>query len=279
MRSSPAGRFAGARGAFRLTEPSAPASHLNDLRQALRRLYHGRSAAARRFQLGVIVADVAVIAFFIASPLIIDDPIYLWLDYAIAAFIAAELAARALASRDMRAWARQPTTLVDVFVLITMLAPLWLANLGFLRVLRIWTLSKSELIWAPLRRRGYRDWEDPVRAVVNLVTFLFVVTGFVYTVFRGEKNLETYVDALYFTVAAVTTTGFGDVTLPGTTGKLTSIVVMIVGISLFVRLAQAIFRPAKVTFRCPQCALMRHEPDAVHCKACGEMLTIPDRDD
>lgn len=160
-----------------------------------------------------------------------------------------------------------------------MLAPLWLANLGFLRVLRIWTLSKSELIWGPLRRRGYRDWEDPARAVVNLVTFLFVVTGFVYTVFKGEKNLESYVDALYFTVAAVTTTGFGDVTLPGTAGKLTSIVVMIVGISLFVRLAQAIFRPHKVTFRCPQCALMRHEPDAVHCKACGGMLKIPDEGD
>jgi voltage-gated potassium channel len=179
----------------------------------------------------------------------------------------------------MRAWARAPTTLVDLFVLATMLAPLWLANLGFLRVLRIWTLSKSDLIWAPLRRRGYRDWEDPARAVVNLVTFLFVVTGFVYTFFRGHEGIASYVDALYFTVAAVTTTGFGDVTLPGTAGKLTSIVAMIVGISLFVRLAQAIFRPHKVTYRCPKCALMRHEPDAVCCKACGEVLKIPDEDE
>ncbi|RXF75468.1 potassium channel family protein [Hansschlegelia zhihuaiae] len=252
---------------------------MTELRQTLRRLYHGRSSAARRFQLAVIVIDLGIIAFFIASPLIVDDPLYLWLDYAIASVIALELVARALASHDARAWARQPTTLVDMFVLATMLAPLWLANLGFLRVLRIWTLSKSDLIWAPLRRRGYRDWEDPARAVVNLVTFLFVTTGFVYTFFRGAEGVSSYVDALYFTVAAVTTTGFGDVTLPGTAGKLTSIVAMIVGISLFVRLAQAIFRPHKVTYRCPQCALMRHDPDAVHCKACGEMLKIPDGDE
>ena len=74
----------------------------------------------------------------------------------------------------------------------------------------------------------------------------------------------------------MTTTGFGDIALPGMAGKLTSIVTMIVGISLFVRLAQAIFRPDKVFFRCPHCGLQRHEPDAVHCKACGHLLNIPD---
>ena len=76
----------------------------------------------------------------------------------------------------------------------------------------------------------------------------------------------------------MTTTGFGDVTLPGIAGKLTSIVVMIVGITLFVRLAQALFRPYKVLFPCPECALQRHEPDAVYCKACGYKLKIPDNE-
>jgi voltage-gated potassium channel len=84
------------------------------------------------------------------------------------------------------------------------------------------------------------------------------------------------VDALYFTVATVTTTGFGDITLPGTAGKLTSVVTMIVGISLFVRLAQAVVRPYKVRFACTGCGLQRHDADAVHCKACGGLLNIPD---
>jgi voltage-gated potassium channel len=115
---------------------------------------------------------------------------------------------------------------------------------------------------------------------VNLLTFLFVATGFVYTFFfRTGSGISGYVDALYFTVATVTTTGFGDIVLPGIAGKLTSIVTMIAGISLFVRLGQSIFRPAKVTFPCPQCALQRHDVDAVFCKACGYPLKIPDSDD
>jgi voltage-gated potassium channel len=31
-----------------------------------------------------------------------------------------------------------------------------------------------------------------------------------------------------------------------------------------------------VRFACPTCGLQRHEPDAVHCKACGMILNIPD---
>ena len=81
------------------------------------------------------------------------------------------------------------------------------------------------------------------------------------------------------TIATITTTGFGDITLPGPWGKLTAIVAMIVGITLFVRLAQALFRPNKVWFPCPECALQRHEPDAVYCKACGHKLKIPDEGD
>ena len=52
--------------------------------------------------------------------------------------------------------------------------------------------------------------------------------------------------------------------LPGTLGKLTAIVTMIIGISLFVRLAQAIVRPYKVTFPCPQCGKeARRVPDVI----------------
>ena len=51
---------------------------------------------------------------------------------------------------------------------------------------------------------------------------------------------------------------------------------MICGVTLFLRLAQVLFRPNKVRFACPTCGLQRHEPDAVHCKACGTTLNIPD---
>ena len=52
---------------------------------------------------------------------------------------------------------------------------------------------------------------------------------------------------------------------------------MIAGATLFLRLGHALFRPRKVRFPCPACGLSRHDPDAVHCKACGELLNIPDK--
>ena len=180
----------------------------------------------------------------------------------------------------MGRWLKQPTVWIDLFILLTLLLPASLANLGFLRILRLWSLSRTGFFWRPLERLGFGEWRETIHAVVNLVTFLFIVTGFVYTFFfRSGGGLAGYVDALYFTVATVTTTGFGDIVLPGIWGKLTAIATMITGISLFVRLAQSIFRPAKVLFPCPQCALQRHDPDAVHCKACGHVLKIPDEGD
>jgi len=247
------------------------------LRARLRVLYHGQSPQALRFQFAVLLVDLVIIAFFIATPLLRGDPAFLWIDIAVAALLLADLSARALATSDILKWLRQLPVVVDIFILATLLFPTVLANLGFLRILRLWTLTRRSALWKPLEKRGLGPWRETAQAVINLLVFLFIVTGFVYTFFAGEETgIEGYVDALYFTVTAVTTTGFGDIILPGTFGKLTSIVVMIVGISLFVRLAQAIFRPHKVTFPCPQCGLQKHDPDAVHCKACGHVLNIPD---
>ena len=259
---------------------SEPNTGLKRLRDLLRKLYHGRSPAAVRFQLAVILVDLAIIAFFIASPVLQDEPAFLWLDYCIAALLAADIIPRILASTDIVRWLRQPTVWVDIFILATLLLPTTFANLGFLRILRLWSLSRSGFLWRPFEEIGWREWRATGQAVINLLTFLFIITGFVYTFFfRAVGGLNGYIDALYFTVATVTTTGFGDIVLPGVWGKLTSIATMIIGISLFVRLAQSIFRPAKVHFPCPQCALQRHDPDAVHCKACGHILKIPDQGD
>jgi voltage-gated potassium channel len=247
------------------------------LRDRLRRLYHGRTPEAVRFQYAVIAVDLAIITFFIATPVLQDEPSFLWLDYSVAALLGFDLVARALASRDIPRWLMQPRIWVDFFILLTLLLPTTLANLGFLRILRLWSMSRSGFLWRPLENYGLGLWRDTGHALVNLITFLFVITGFLYTFFfRKGEGFTDYIDALYFAVTAATTTGFGDIVLPGPWGKLTSIVVMISGIGLLAKLAQSIFRPPKVFFPCPQCALQRHDSDAVHCKACGYLLRIPD---
>jgi voltage-gated potassium channel len=250
------------------------------LRVRLRELYHGHSPEAVRFRLWVIAIDLLLIAFFVAAPFLRDYPVYLVVDYAVAFVLALELGARALADVSVKTFFRRFSVWIDVFVLITLLFPLALFNLAFLRVLRLWSLFHSEIFWDTVGRR-YDDTrvEDIAKSLATLVTFIFVATGFVYASFaRTHPGIDGYVDALYFTVTTLTTTGFGDITLPGTYGKLLTIVIMISGITLFVRFAQTLIRPYKVRFTCPACGLLRHDPDAVHCKACGILLNIPNEE-
>ena len=249
------------------------------LRARLRYLYHGSSPLAVRFRLAVIVIDFAIIGFFLAAPILHEAGLVFYvIDYVIAAILVADLTGRALAHTDIKDWLKKPATWVDLFVLGTLLFPAWLFNLGFLRLLRLWTLLHSDFFWRTIGHK-YDDTrvEEITKAIASLLTFIFVVTGFVYATFRGtHPGITGYLDALYFTVATLTTTGFGDITLPGNWGRVLSIVVMLTGITLFLRLAQTIFRPHKISHSCPTCGLHKHDPDAVHCKACGEILCIPD---
>ena len=95
-------------------------------------------------------------------------------------------------------------------------------RIGFLRVVRLWTLIHSEFFWRTIGRR-YDDTrvEQITRAASTLVTFVFVVTGFVYSSFAGRHaGIGGYVDALYFTVTSLTTTGYGAVAPLPTTDRV-----------------------------------------------------------
>ncbi len=249
------------------------------LRARLRALYHGASTTAVRFRLAVLTIDLIIVAFFIAAPVLKHIGLAFYIvDYVVAALLAADLAARALAYSDIRDWLKRPIVWVDLFILATLLFPAWLFNLGFLRVIRLWTLVNSDFFWTTVGRK-YDDTrvEDTTKALVALVTFVFVATGFVYTGFMGRyEGISGYVDALYFTVTSLTTTGYGDILLPGMWGRIVSIIIMLVGVTLFVRLGQTLLRPHKVRYPCEKCGLQVHDPDAVHCKACGNLLCIPD---
>jgi voltage-gated potassium channel len=266
------------------TDPEAVMPPRRDglrLKARLRALYHGPSRTAVEFRITVLIIDLVIIGFFMVSPLLKEQGLIFYaIDYLIAAILALDLAARAYAYSDVRDWLKRPIVWVDLFVLATLLFPAWLFNLGFLRVLRLWTLIHSDFFWRTIGRR-YDDTqtEEVTKAVLTLVTFVFVATGFVYTSFLGaHEGLDDYIDALYFTVTSLTTTGYGDILLPGAWGRIVSIIIMLVGVTLFVRLGQAMFRPNKVSFPCPTCGLSRHDPDAVHCKACGEILCIPNEE-
>lgn len=249
------------------------------LRDRIRSLYEGRTEAADRFRYGLLAFDLVTLLFLAVSSFLPRGPVIYGLDIAIGLVILADVAARLwISPRPMRDLVH-PWGLADVAVAVSLLAPIWGEGLAFLRVLRLYRVLHSTETLRQLRQdlRGFRRNEVALRAAANLVIFIFLMTALVHALQQPiNDKITNYIDALYFTVTTLTTTGFGDVTLVGNSGKLLSVVVMIVGISLFLRLVQVVLRPAKAQFRCPTCGLSRHDHDAVHCKACGEVLNIPD---
>jgi voltage-gated potassium channel len=200
-------------------------------------------------------------------------------DVAIGLVLAAEYIAHLAAHRAPARQALRFGSLIDLVAVLSFLAPLAGEGFAFLRVLRTLRLLHAYRTLMELREDMpfFRRHEEALIAGVHLAVFVFVMTAVVYESQRSiNPKIADYADALYFTVTALTTTGFGDITLEGKFGKLLSVFIMICGVTLFLRLAQALFRPRKVRFPCPSCGLQRHDPDAVHCKACGTRLAIPD---
>ncbi|WP_171122911.1 MULTISPECIES: ion channel [unclassified Ruegeria] len=247
------------------------------VKQTLKYLYIGRDPISVWFRYGLILFDLVTIVFFVATAHVPHGPGLTVLSMSIGLLILCDFSARLWISKDRWKLFFKVYTLADLVVIISlMLDPFVSGNLAFLRILRALRLIHSYHLLRDLRRdvEFFRTHEDAVIAAINLLVFVFVTSTAVLVFFIPEESQTAYIDALYFTMATLTTTGFGDITLATPGGKLFSVFIMVVGVALFVRLAQAIFMPQKVRHKCPSCGLFRHDPDAVHCKHCGEVLKI-----
>jgi voltage-gated potassium channel len=249
------------------------------LQSRLRRLYEGAGQTSDRFRYLLLGFDLLTVFWLVASSFLERGAQHMRIDVAIGLVFLADFIARLWISRKPLKDVFSFWGVADVLVIVSLLFPIWGEGLAFLRVLRLYRVFHSAQTLDQLRDDipVFRRHETTLRAALNLLIFIFAMTALVYQTQSGVNDkIMNYVDALYFTVTTLSTTGFGDITLVGNTGKLLSVAIMIFGISLFLRLVQVVLRPPKAHFPCPTCGLRRHDHDAVHCKACGTVLNIPD---
>jgi voltage-gated potassium channel len=237
----------------------------------LRRLYEADTPRGITFRYALLLFDLAVILFLILSSFFQGNRLIELLDVVFGLLILADFSVRMLITRSRLRELTHLYSMADIIVIISLLAPI-------VRVARSLRLLRSYQLVNRLRRDFpfFNRHQDIIFGTLNLGIFIFIMTAMVYeTQVHTNPSIMNYADALYFTVTTLTTTGFGDITLPGTSGRLLSVAIMIFGVSLFIRLIQLVFRPARLHVECPHCGLSRHDADAVHCKHCGRIVKIP----
>ena len=261
---------------------TAKGNWLQRLRAYLDALYNGTSLRVERFRYSLLAFDLLTVGIFIVDSLTPPIASMIVVDVTIAVLLILDFSARLFIARPRWRYLLDPVTMADVVVIATLLLPLLIENWAFLRVLRALRLLRSHRVLRDLQCRFpfFARNQQVIQAITNLLIFVFVVTALVFITQHGRhSHIQSYIDALYFTVTTLTTTGYGDIVLGGQSGRLLAVLIMFAGIGLFLRLVQSIFRPNKVQFRCPDCGLLRHDYDAVHCKHCGRVLNIESDDE
>lgn len=256
--------------------------HRKGLNRTLFWLYAGNGRWPFVFRWTLLVIDFATIAVFLAHPVLAwhdgtheATGAWLWADIAIAVFIALDFAARFYIERSKRRFFSKVLNWVDLLVLASVIVPIFFQNFVYLRVLRAIRIVRAfEFV---NRARPLSAWldknADVIGRVVNLVVFIFIMTALVYANQAGRNDkVASYLDALYFTVTSLTTTGYGDLVLVGWEGRWLSIIVMVLGVTMFLQLIRAIAIGDKLREPCPKCNLSYHDRDALHCKRCGHDL-------
>lgn len=251
---------------------------LASYKNLLNRLYTGTSAGSVRFRYTLIAFDLATVAYVMATLPLEVTPVLRLINLAIALVILFDFSARLWISGERWRYFFQVYVISDLLVLISLVFnPYFAFDLTFLRILRGLRFAHSEYLLRDLRRdfSVFKENEYVFVACVNFAVFLGITVAAVYSFFPAiGRGADGLVNAVYFTVTTLTTTGYGDIVPNSNGAKLTSVVVMVVGVTLFVNLARAVFRPKKVPHDCPACGLHLHDVDAVHCKHCGGMLRI-----
>jgi voltage-gated potassium channel len=115
-----------------------------------------------------------------------------------------------------------------------------------------------------------------IRIIYILLSIIFVSAGMIFYAENDlpESQINTFFDAVYFSIVTLTTVGFGDITPVSTYGRFITILIIVSGIILIPWQIKDLFKhllspDQKIEGACKKCNLIYHDKDARFCKNCG----------
>jgi voltage-gated potassium channel len=200
----------------------------------------------------------------------------------------AEYVLRLLCARNAGRYARSFFGIVDLLAIlptyVSVLIPgsQYLLVIRILRVLRVYRVLKlvKYVGEADTLMTAMRESRRKITVFLLAVLVLAVILGSVMYIIEGEQSGFTSIPrSVYWTIVTLTTVGYGDISPQTNLGQTVAAVIMMLGYSIIavptgivtIELSRARERRPPPR-RCPDCGEVGHDPDAVHCKFCGERL-------
>jgi len=246
------------------------------LKKKVRSLFAGKSKQSQQFHIILIIVNVFVFSLFLIEAAFPQEHHLIKIIEVVFGFIfSIEYLAQFWVAPKKMKYIFNLFNAIDILVIASLFMPLFVGNFAALRLIkwvRIFRVYRIMQLTKIQNQSIARNW-DIVASIINFIIFLLVTTAVIYaSQVVVNPNINSYIDALYFAVATLTTTGYGDVTMVGQGGKLISVISMIIGVLLFMHMSRAVFRGKRAHVKCSNCGLSMHELDAVHCKRCGEII-------
>lgn len=162
-----------------------------------------------------------------------------------------------------------PALLIGLVPIVGQLA--FLRSIQVLRVLRFVRIG--------LEDGTFFEYDLTSRQVVvaELLILIFVVlnlhAGAIYGVESGvNEDFSSYGDSMYYSVVALTTTGFGNTVPVTTAGKIATSIGLIAAVTLIPWLVVRARQTGGTDARCSRCGNVKHYSGSNYCWQCGEEL-------
>lgn len=249
-----------------------------------------RTPVGKAVDIALLVLNLAFIGIFVVETYAASEQFdaELWtLEVAIASVFLAEYVLRLYSAPNRLAEFLDAYTLADLVSILPTFAillspgvPPTATTLGLLRiarvarVLRFFRFTKDqEFFFGTVSVETLRV----MKLLLTVLTIFFSYAGLFFTVeHAANPAVRNFGDAFYFSVVSLTTVGFGDITPVTEAGRWVTVAAIFAGIILIPWEASRIVREwthkEKVNVTCPNCGLSYHDPDASHCKSCGNVI-------
>lgn len=262
-------------------------------------IFEADTPAGKAFDVVLILAICASVAVVVLSTLegARLEPyrtVFLGLEWAFTAIFTAEYILRLVIVQKPMRYATSFFGVIDLLSIlpafIGFFVPggerlLVVRTLRLLRIFRVFKLTRY-LSEATALRQSLIHSRHKIAVFLATVLIVVLIASALMHIVEGNAGNEAFdsmPSAMYWAIITMTTVGYGDITPITVIGKIATAALVLVGYSLIIiptgiltAEMATVGRQRPITTRtCPSCLKEGHDPDAVYCKRCGELLAKP----